>query len=417
MRALLEPPAAPAADAYRCFVQQAQLRGLLADHLVQGEPYLALNAVVLQAAESELLGRLTETFSTAFLRAGARLARDVPALIEMGFPWIAAELLAAEPAAAPLVGRFDFLCDDAGHWWLLEFNADTPSGVREAIVADELAHASLSAAHGLGQPNRGLAPALVAAFESVAADLPPDRALGLVTSADELEDLAQMAFTQRLLAAPLGAHGVDVVLGDRDNLGRTRRGLTLCGRRLGALYRYVPFESLLGTPSFAAIYDAVASGRLRLLNGLFGLLLQHKGLLAWMWEHRADAMFTAAERAALQAHLPPTWGIDRYPCNVHPATLVAKQVFGREGEEVFFGEDTPPDVWDTLRHRRTYVAQQRIYSHELEATVASASGPQPLRGCPTVGAFAVQGRWAGYYTRFGGKITTSRAKWLATFVE
>lgn len=417
MRALLDGTAAPAAADYRKFVQQAQLRGMLADHLVQGEPYLALNAVVLDAREAELLRGLTEVFSTAFQRAGSVLARDVPALVEMGFPWIAAELLAAESAAPPLVGRFDFLCDAAGHWWLLEFNADTPSGVREAIVADELAYELLAGCCHLSRPNERLAEALIAAFEVGVSDLTWGEALGLVTSAEELEDLAQMAFTQELLRGPLEAHGMDVILGDSDNLGRTRRGLTLCGRHVGALYRYVPFEGLLGTSGFAAIYDAVAAGRLRLLNGLFGLLLQHKGVLAWLWEHRTDAAFTPAERAALRGHLPPTWNIASYPCDVQPSQLVAKQVFGREGEEVFFGDETEPDVWDTLRRRRTYVAQQRIHGAELVATVASAAGPMPLNGYATVGAFAAQGRWAGYYTRFGGKITTSRAKWLATFVE
>jgi hypothetical protein len=36
---------------------------------------------------------------------------------------------------------------------------------------------------------------------------------------------------------------------------------------------------------------------------------------------------------------------------------------------------------------------------------------------PTVGCFAVQGRFAGFYTRFGDKITTAHSKWLATFAE
>jgi glutathionylspermidine synthase len=257
---------------------------------------------------------------------------------------------------------------------------------------------------------------LVAAFEAATRDLPPTRALGLVTSADELEDLAQMAFTARLLGTPLADRGVEVILGDSDNLAHRRGGIVLCGRPVGALYRYIPFETLLGRPAFAAIYDAVAAGRLRLLNGLFGLLLQHKGLLARLWEHHQDpALFSPAERAALAGHLPPTWDIDRVPPSVSPAQLVAKQVFGREGEEVFFGDDTPAETWETLRRRHTYVAQQRIQAAELDATVATAFGPEVRRGSATVGAFAIQGRWAGFYTRFGDRITTSRAKWLATF--
>lgn len=421
MRALVTDPSDIPPERYRRFIRRAQLGGLLADQLVQGEPYPALNAVVLEAGDAARLARLTEIFSTAFDRAARRLAADVPALVELGFPWLAAELLAAEAPRRPLVGRFDFVRDAAGHWWLLEFNADTPSGIREAIVVDRLVHAMLPA-DSLGRPNAGLAPALVAAFRAAVFGperdgAPPGRVLGLVTTAGELEDLAQMAFTEALLRAPFASLGGEVVLGDADNLRPTGRGLTLCGRRIDALYRYVPFEAMLGTPPFVAIYAAVLAGRLRLLNGLYGLLLQHKGLLAWLWQHRHDRTFPSDERAAIRAHLAPTWPIDAAPDGLSRATLVAKQVFGREGEEVFFGEDLAPVVWKALRRRRTYVAQQRLQLAPLAAVVPTSGGPRLELGHVTIGGYAVDGRWAGYYTRFGGKIITSRAKWLATFVE
>ncbi len=60
----------------------------------------------------------------------------------MGFPWVAAELLAAERPRMPLIGRFDFVQDSTGQWWLLEFNADTPSGIREGIVVRPLTERS-----------------------------------------------------------------------------------------------------------------------------------------------------------------------------------------------------------------------------------------------------------------------------------
>lgn len=389
---------------------------MLADHLVEGEPYLALNAIVLDAADSDLLKRLTNHLSAAFHRAAGRLAMDVPTLVEMGFPWVAAELLAAEPPRLPIVGRFDFVRDEAGHWWLLEFNADTPSGIREAVVCDKLVY-DLLAPVMLERPSRGLADALVGAFRDALLDLPRGSVLGLITTASELEDLAQMAFTCELLRTPLMTLGIELILGDGDNLWAGRAGLELCGRRVDALYRYVPFESMLGTPGFAAIYDAAGAGRLRLLNGLYGLLLQHKGLLSWLWEHRGASLFEASEKAALQDHLPPTWPVDDYPSSVEQASLVAKQVFGREGEEVFFGEDQTPEAWRLLRRRRTYVAQRRIQLADLPAAVPTSSGAKRQAGFATVGCYVVAGQWAGYYTRFGGKIITSRSKWVATFVE
>jgi glutathionylspermidine synthase len=416
MRSLIQDPAWLTPARYRRFVRRAQLEALLPDHLVLGEPYLALNALLLEPGELELLARLTETFSRAFQRTGQALADDVPALVALGFPWAAAELLACEPRRMPLVGRFDFVLDTAGHWWLLEFNADTPSGVREAIAVDRLAHCLLPDQR-LRRPSAALEPRLVAAVQQALADLPPGANLGLVTTAGELEDLAQMAFTQRLLRRPLAERGLGVVLGDADNLHTAAGGLSLCGQRIAALYRYVPFEATFGSAFFSTLYDAVVDERLVLLNGLYGLLLQHKSLPAWLWEHRQDPALPAEERAAIAAHLAPSWPIASYPRPFDRAGLVAKQVFGREGEEVFFGEDLDAAAWQALVQRQTYVVQQRIEVASCAAVVASSLGPRLVEGRATVGCFAVDGRFAGFYTRFGGKIITSRAKWLATLVE
>ena len=370
---------------------------------------------VLSERDASLLAELSDLFSQLFDRVARSLASDPARLIQLGFPWVAAELLAAEVPRQPLLGRFDFLQDEDGHWWLLEFNADTPSGVRESIVADRLVHRAIGA--GLDRPNGALAPALVEAFREALGGLPAGARLGLVTTASELEDLAQMSFTTALLRGPLGGEGYEIVLGDADNLDGQRRRLRLCGKPVDALYRYVPLESMLGTAAFTAVFEAASGGRLRLLNGLYGLLLQHKGLLAILWEQRDDPELSPDQRRALSQHLPATWSIDRCPAGQPRAELVAKQVFGREGEEVFFGEDLSAPAWQFLAAQQTYVAQRRLRPRAFEAVVPTAAGQCTQRGHATVGSYVVAGRWAGFYTRFGGKVITSRAKWLATLTQ
>lgn len=402
---------------YRRFVRRAQLEGLLADHLVGGEPYLAMDALVLSSEDSAQLQDLTARFSRAFDRAGRALAGNVAALVELGFPWVAAELLAAETPRLPIIGRFDFVRDVRGHWQLLEFNADTPSGVREAIVAEAALVENSPLAGALTRPSARLGQALADAFLAATAGLVRGEAMGLVTDAGELEDLAQMAFTRRLLAEPLRERGVDVILADVDNLRAGADGPRLGGRRVAALYRYVPLEFGFGTPAFAAIFEAVATGRLLLLNGLYGLLLQNKALLAWLCEQRDSGRFREDERDAIQRHLPPTHRIADVEPRPGDPDVVVKQVFGREGEEVFFGDDLDRETWRELRSRRSYVVQERVRMEPVEAVIPTSSGPRREAGFATVGCYAVNGRWAGFYTRFGGKIITSRAKWLATLVE
>jgi glutathionylspermidine synthase len=412
VRALLADPARLLPARYRRFVRRCLVEGLLSDHLVAGEPYLALNALALGQDDLTELRRLTEAFSRAFEVAGRALQRDVPTLVSMGFPWVAAELLAAEAPRVPVVGRFDFARDEAGRWWLLEFNADTPSGIREAIAGDRAVAALLPEARGLARPSGRLAEQLVEAFEGA---LGGTSTLGLVTSAGELEDLSQIVFLGELLRPGLARRGIDVVVGDARNLRATDRGTRLCGRPIDALYRLLSFESMLGTPAFVALYDAVLAGRLRLLNGLYGFLLQHKGVMAWLWARRHE--LDGEARSAVERHLPPTRWLAELTDAEGRGDLVAKQVFGREGEEVFFGADLSDEDWAALRRRGGYVAQRRIRVAELDAAVPTALGPTLWRGHPTVGAFAVDGRFGGFYTRFGPRLITVRSKWLATLIE
>jgi glutathionylspermidine synthase len=239
-----------------------------------------------------------------------------------------------------------------------------------------------------------------------------------VTTASELEDLSQMAYTAQILQPSLAQHGWDVILGDAGNLRLTRAGLTLRGQRIDALYRYLPFEAIFGTPTFVAMEEAAALGKVEILNGLYGLLLQNKGLIAWIWAHRDDPdLFDEEARAAIVGHLPGTWWIGEVPPEHTREGLVAKQVFGREGQEVFFGEDCSDEWWSTLTRRQTYIAQERVQVAQTRAVVQTSLGPELRDGYSTVGCFAVDGRFAGYYTRFGDKITTARSKWLATFAE
>jgi glutathionylspermidine synthase len=417
LRALETAPEGVPTPLHRRFVQRAQVCALLPDHVVAGEPYLSLNGLALPSNDAAELAHLSEVFCGVFDRIAQRLCRDVPGLVDLGFPWMAAELLAAETPRVPLVGRFDFVRDRQGRWWLLEFNADTPSGIRESTVLDALLARFLPSVHRLGRPNAQLGPTLQAAFSRAVTGLSPGQHLGLVTTAAELEDLAQMAFTQRLLRVPLARQGLRVVLGDVDNLGSTRAGVTLCGVRVGALYRYVALEAMLGTRAWSAVFSAVAAGTLRLLNGLYGLLLQHKALMAHVWDHRHDEELSPMERQAIQEHLPPTWLIGDLPSGEHRAGLVVKQFFGREGEEVYFGDALSQRAWNVLAAQRTHICQRRIDVEPLDAVVPGWDAMRLQRGFVTVGSFVVDGRWAGFYTRFGGPIITSRAKWMATYTE
>ncbi len=418
-------------ERWTAFLLDAIQHTPMPDFTLYGEPYPALNAVVLSAAQHRQLVELTTCFATIFEKAAATLASDAEALERLGFPWVAIELLALEDPRTPLLlGRFDFLLDTDGRWQVLEYNADTPSGAREtirteAVIAQHLG--SLATPYNRSGPH--LESSLIHAFTAAVqngkghatrADGSSDvTTLGIVTDAGYGEDLAQTVFLADLLRPALARSGVDVVYGDVDNLHARRGRLVLLGRPVDALYRYYPFESLLGQSAWVDLFESVTAGRLWLLNGLRGLLAQNKGLLAWIWEHREDRdHFTTAERRAIAGHLPPTRWIDAMPPDEDRRELVLKQVFGREGEEVYFGDRLSPQDWAQCHAWGTYVVQRRVRAASMAAVVPGQGGAPEVRDLWTaVGSFAARRRWAGYYTRLGAAITTGHAKFVATFWE
>lgn len=418
MRALLIDPVAVPDRRWRRFADRALFGGVFPDWLNKGEPYFSLNALVLTGEEGQALTRATNQLADVFLKATRAIAPDVDRLVSYGFPWSAAELLSQEPETPLVLGRFDFAPDAAGHWWALELNADTPSGLRESVALDALIHRWAPGADGLRRPSAGLGAAfarqVVAALETPG---PPVERLGLVTDAAMVEDLAQFVFTRDLLAKVLAPRGVEVVLGDVDNLIWRRNRLCLLGRPIQALYRYYPFEALLGRPEFPAIYDAVFAGQLRLINGLRGLLAQNKAVIAWIWQHRDDPIFSVAERAAIRDHLPPTYQILDLPEDFDYRQAVVKQVFGREGEEVYFGDRLSREDWLLCRRWRSYIVQDRIFVPSIDAVLWRRGGPARETLWPGIGAFICGLRFAGIYSRFGGQIIDHSAKYVATFVE
>ncbi|HLH22737.1 MAG TPA: glutathionylspermidine synthase family protein [Chloroflexota bacterium] len=401
---------------WTAYLHEAAWRYFLYDSTVAGERYLALNALVLDAAALARLVAATETLGRAFARATRVVQRDRPTLERLGFPWAVAEMLLHEPAGPLLspLGRFDFLLDEAGEWRLLEYNSDTPSGVRETIGAERLLY------RALGRPGRDvrlgarLAPRTRRAFARLLAAAPRAvRRLGLVTDAGYAEDLAQLLFLRELLA-PLG---LEIVLGDVSNLSVRRGRVHVLGREVQALYRLYPVERLYGHPVFPGLMDAALAGRVVLLNPVAALLAQDKALLAWIWERREDALFPADERAAIARHLPETYLVTDAPADLDRRAFVVKEFFGREGEEVYFGDRVDDADWERCRAWRTFVVQRLVTSQTVDDVLWQDGAPAIVPGIPCVGSYLAGDRWGGLYVRLGDRVTTNRARHVGAFSE
>jgi glutathionylspermidine synthase len=397
-------------------VARAGLGQLNLDAWAGGRRYLSLAALCLTQREAAQLRHVTERFAGLLDQAVDGILEDPDWWSSLAWPWPAIELARQEPPhpgrRASLYGRFDCLLDDRGDWQVIEYNADTPSGGREA---SGLEPAIARLCPGLRRFTPGLRSQLVSAIKTRITQHPrPIRLVGVVSAHSWLEDIAQATW----LASLLRGAGQATLVGDVTDLATRKGGITLRGQPIDALYRFYPVERLYRHAIFASVCEAAIDGTLLVLNGLRGFLAQSKACLAWLWSHRRTLGRSAEE--TIERHLPATLlarGTDA--ARLLPSGVI-KHVNGREGDSVVFGAHVDAASWDERLIEGGYVVQRAVSSPavqdaEVDDLRQRVECVEPMYAC--VGAFAIGGRFGGCYTRLDGPITSARATYVATLRE
>ncbi len=381
-----------------------------------GRRYLSLAAICLTPAEALQLRDVTVRFSGLLDQAVDGILEDPDWWSSLAWPWPAIELARQEPPhpgrQASLYGRFDCLLDERGDWQVIEYNADTPSGGREATGL-EPAVARLFP--GLRRLTPRLRSQLLSTLRARIKQHPrPVHLVGVVSSHSWIEDIAQATW----LAGLLRSAGQAALVGDVTDLATRRGRITLRGQPIDALYRFYPVERLYRHAIFATLCEASIDGRLLVLNGLRGFLAQSKACLAWLWSNRRS-LGQSAEKL-IERHLPPTV-LAREPgaAALVPHSVI-KHANGREGDSVVFGKDLDTSGWEARLIEGGYVVQRAVTSPTVQDVEVDDLSHRvvcvdPRYAC--VGAFSIGGRFGGCYTRLDGPITSGRATYAATLRE
>jgi glutathionylspermidine synthase len=397
-------------------VARAGARHLNVDAWASGRRYLSLASVCLTAAEAAQLRDLTLRFGPLMDRAVDGILNNSDWWSALAWPWPAIELARQEPAhpggAASLYGRFDFLLDVSGAWQVVEYNADTPSGGREA---SGLEPAVARLFPGLRRLKPGLSTQLVHALrQRIAAHPRPVRRVGIVSSHSWIEDMSQATWLAWLLCRA----GQPALVGDVTDLATHGARITLRGQPIDALYRFYPVERLYRHAIFAALCESAIDGNLLVLNGLRGFLAQSKACLAWLWSNRWRLGNAAC--STIERHLPATvLARDPAALDLLPRSVV-KHVNGREGDSVVFGNMLDAASWEARLLEGGYVVQRAVESpvvedvevDDLQQRVRFVGGRYAC-----VGGFSIGGRFGGCYTRLDGRVTSARATYAATLCE
>ena len=213
-----------------------------------------------------------------------------------------------------LYGRMDLVYDGTGPPKLLEYNADTPTALLEAAVAQW--HWLEAARPGADQFN-SLHERLIERWKTVRSALSTDE-LHLTGLSESEEDTQTLAYLTDV-AQQAGFRTVPVAI---DRIGwdpRLREFVDESDHRIEALFKLYPWEWMINEPFAPHLLEA----SLYLIEPAWKMLLSGKGLLPILWEMYPDHPYL------LRASWRP----------IDDAVMVRKPARGREGANVTILDD------------------------------------------------------------------------------
>lgn len=285
-------------------------------------------------------------------------------------------MFAASRPDEPIVARFDFfLCDEGLR--VSEFNTDVCAGINETqglydlFLNDSEAFAA----------TRNLLTLLLRNNP---------RCVAFMYPTGYSDDFEQANF----LRTSLMKLGVRTVYGAPVNFEFDGRRLTAFGEPVDMLYRYYLADWLAGQKTVGALLAAYRARAFDMITGFGQIVCQTKKVMAFWYDHME--LFTPKERRLIESLVPRTWlysALGREKVLRMRERVVVKRGFGNMGNEVVLGpllDDESFSEWlDQIdREPDEWVVQEFFHVQADSRTLF-----------PCYGAYMIDGRFSGYYTR------------------
>ena len=319
----------------------------------------------LSEEEVEYLEGVTEELHDMSVEAARRMVEDPGIMASLGLPPEATELMRAgllRPDTPTLYGRFDLAYDGTGPAKLLEYNADTPTGLVEASVVqwywleDEMPD--------YDQWNM-LHERLVQAWTRYAAHF-PDGVLHFAVWANEPnEDWATIAY-MRDAAREAGLMDLGVTMEEIGWHHAKSSFVDIRGREISVCFKLYPWEWMLNESFGGYILDGSSSTVW--IEPAYKALLGSKALLVVLFELFPD------HESILPAYFDGPMDLERY---------VAKPMYGWEGAGIHIVID---GALVAARPERHAVGQECVYQQFVE--LPAFDGNYPVLGTWMMGEHA-----------------------------
>ena len=279
-----------------------------------------------------------------------------------------------------LYGRFDFAFDGSGPPKLLEYNADTPTSILEAAVAQ------WQWLEETGRPDQfnSLHEKLIERWRTLASGWPPQTPVHFSCVKDHEEDRVTIEYLRDTAAQA----GLQTAFAYVEDLGWNGAAFVdLDDKPLSAWFKLYPWEWLMREPFGAHL----ATAALPIVEPPWKALLSNKAILAVLWELFPD------HPNLLPAYFSPDYlGAD----------FVKKPFLSREGANISFSGKRRD-----IRSEGPYGAEGFVY--QARAELPAFDGRYPV-----IGAWVVGDEAAGIGIREDvTPITTNRSQFVPHFFE
>jgi glutathionylspermidine synthase len=384
-------------ESYAELLKTLRFRHFKWDTFAVGANLVLPEMLVLSRAAHDRVVTVVESLHAALSRFEARVRQDGSALDRLGIPAPLHGIIADEEQNTLQLARYDLFPTADGRWMVSEFNEDVPGGFNEAEIP-----------RLLGDPGEGLcwegdlSEAFVRAFDAY-------ESVALLYATAYSEDLQHMLILERWLTEA----GHRTVLGSPAHLATRWRRPRILGTGIDAAFRFFPGEWMPKLPNLG-VWRRLGP-RLPMMNPLHRLVRQSKTMFA-LWGE--DASLEPADRDLIARHCPATASFDPRDSDrlrEERERWVLKRAFGRMGDSVVIGALSTPAEWqaaieEARRAPADFCVQERFAATPLQFEAG------PL--FPAIGAFLVNGRFAGYYSRAAPRpLITHEALHVPTVVQ
>lgn len=303
------------------------------------------------------------------------------------------------------VGRMDWVMDNQNNLKLLEFNAETPAGLMESLVLNDLILQKCG--YPYDNPNRQMAESIKASFCKIIEDykqVKSVKTIGFITS-NYYEDW----YNTKLIYDLVKELPYEFVMGDVAGLSVEDGVLWHSGKPLDAIYRFYPLDWFDEDPYFEGVTEAMHHGTLS-INPPATFICQSKAFFALIWELASQAFYEPDEIDLITRYIPKT---ALTPKRLGTDDYVAKAYFGREGQDIAFSYSGKP--WHPLAGDAVY--QERLDIQSFDFNKQSTYKTERVTAYPIIGTYVMGDRCDGIFVRAGGRITDNWATFMPDYVK